>query len=70
MKTLKKYKPVILYEDNEHVWGRYLYNTVCNAYPEYAKESKFDLKKFCMEELNYSKCIERFNGIIDTLLIP
>jgi len=30
----------------------------------------FDIKKYCMEELGYSKCIERFNGGIDTLLIP
>ena len=36
----------------------------------YKKESTFDLKKFCMEELNYSKYIDNFNGSIDTLLIP
>ena len=27
-------------------------------------------KKYCMETLNYSKFIDKFNGSIDTLLIP
>jgi FkbM family methyltransferase len=69
METIKKYRPVILYENNE-LYGRYLYDNVCKSYPNYTKESKFDVKKYCMEELNYSKFIDRFNGSIDTLLIP
>ena len=30
----------------------------------------FDIKKYCMETLNYSMYLENFNGSIDTLLIP
>jgi FkbM family methyltransferase len=69
IETIKKYRPVILYENIE-LYGKYLYETVCNSYPNYKEESKFDIKKYCMEELNYSKFIDRFNGGIDTLLIP
>ncbi len=69
IETIKKFKPVILYENNEH-YGKYLYNDVCKAYPNYKEESKFDLKKYCGEELNYSKYIDKFNNGIDTLLIP
>jgi FkbM family methyltransferase len=69
IETITKYRPVILYENNEH-YARYLYDNVCNSYPEYKKESIFDIKKYCMEQLNYSKFIDRFNDSIDTLLIP
>lgn len=69
IETIKKYKPVIYYENNCE-YGKYLYDNVCKSYPEYEKESKFDIRKYCMEELNYSKCIDRFNGSIDTLMIP
>ena len=34
------------------------------------KKVYWDIKKYCMEQLNYSKFIDRFNGSIDTLLIP
>ena len=67
--TIKKYRPVIFYENNEQ-YGRYLYENVCRSYPNYKKESLFDIKKYCMEQLDYSKFIDRFNGGIDTLLIP
>ena len=67
--TIRKQKPIILYENNEK-YGKYLYENICNSYPQFIEESKFDIKKFCMEELKYSKCIENFNGSIDTLLIP
>lgn len=69
IETIKKYRPVILYENNEK-YARYLYNSVCKAYSSYIEESKFDIKKYCMEELNYSNYIDKFNGGIDTLLIP
>jgi FkbM family methyltransferase len=69
IETIKKYRPVIFYENNE-LYARYLYDNVCNSYPNYKEESIFDIKKYCMEELNYSKFIDRFNGGIDTLLIP
>lgn len=67
--TIKKYRPVILYENNM-LYAKYLYDNVCNSYPNYEKESIFDIKKYCMEELNYSTYIDQFNGSIDTLLIP
>ena len=67
--TIRRCRPVILYENN-YIHGNYLYQNVCNAYPQYKKNSLFDLKKFCMEELKYSQFIDKFNGGIDTLLIP
>lgn len=69
LETIKKYRPVILYENNKD-YGKYLYNNVCNSYPSYKEESLFDLNKYCMETLNYSKIIDKFNNSIDTLLIP
>jgi len=69
METIKRCRPVIFYENIE-LYGTYLYDNVCKSYPGYEEESKFDIKKYCMEELNYSKCIDVFNGDIDTLLIP
>jgi len=68
-KTIKKYRPIILYENNE-LYGRYLYDNVCNSYSEYKKESKFNIKTYCMKKLNYFMFIDKFNGGIDTLLIP
>lgn len=69
LKTITKNRPVIFYENNE-IYGKYLYDNVCNSYPNYKEESIFDIKKYCMEQLNYSSFIDRFNGGIDTLLIP
>jgi len=69
VERLKKDRPVILYENNEK-YAQYLYNAVCQSYPQYKTESKFDIKKYCMEELNYSEYIDRFNGSDDCLLIP
>jgi hypothetical protein len=67
--TIRRDRPVIYYERND-LHARYLYNNVCYSYPEYKEEAVFDIKKFCMEQLNYSGCIDNFNGSIDTLLIP
>jgi len=72
IETITKYRPVIYYENNEK-YGRGLYDhydIVCKSYPEYKEESIFDIKKYCIEELNYSDFIDKFNGGIDTLLIP
>ena len=69
LETIRKYKPIIYYEDNYN-YGREFYDVVVKNYPEYSNESKFDIKNYCMNELNYSKCIEKLNGTIDTLLIP
>jgi FkbM family methyltransferase len=69
LETIAKNRPVIFYENNaEH--ERFLYDNVCKSYPEYKVESQFDIKKYCMEVLKYSQCIDRFNGGIDYLLIP
>jgi len=67
--TIKRFRPVIYYENNA-LGARYLYDNVCHSYPQYSEESQFDIRKYCMEELNYSQYIERFNGSIDSLLIP
>jgi len=69
IETIRKCKPVILFE-NYHLFQDTFYKNVCLNYPEYKKESIFDIKKFCMEELNYSSFIDKFNGGADTLLIP
>jgi hypothetical protein len=67
--TITRDKPVILFENNVQC-GKYLYDNVCNSYPDYKEEGLFDVKKYCMEVLGYTTCIDRFNGSIDTLLIP
>ena len=69
LETIYKNRPVIYYENNE-IHGKYLYDNVCNSYPNYIEENKFDIKTFCMEELKYSHFIEQFKSGIDTLLIP
>jgi len=69
LETIKKNRPVIYYEDNEN-YGRQFYDNVCKTHPNYEQESKFNIVKYCMEQLNYSIFINRFNGGIDTLLIP
>ncbi len=68
LETLRKYRPVILYEDSQHHF-KYHYENVCNSYPAYKEESMFDVKKYCMETLNYSSCINHFHGN-NILLIP
>lgn len=68
LNTINQNKPFILYENNQ-MYATYLYKNVCNAYPEYINESKFDIKEYCIKNLNYS-CIEKFNNSIDNLLIP
>lgn len=71
VKTITKYKPVILYENNIYnKREKYLYDNVCKSYPEYEKESKFDIAEFCLEELNYKTCIYNYNDGMDTLLLP
>jgi len=45
LETITKYRPVILYE-NTDFYGTYLYDNVCNAYPDYKEESKFDITPF------------------------
>ena len=67
---IKKHRPVIFYENNcKYPESKYLYDNVCKYYPEYEKESKFNLEKYCIEELGYEKVISNFSGV-DDLLIP
>lgn len=67
--TIKRDRPLILYENNyEH--DKLLYDNVCKAYPQYAVESMFDIKQYCLRHLSYSSCIDNFNGSNDNLLIP
>lgn len=75
IETIKKYKPLILYENNYLYEKKFpginhFYENVCKSYPMYKDESLFDIKKFCMEELGYTFCFDNFNESIDTLLIP
>lgn len=67
--TIVKHRPLINFEDN-FVLNKKLFNAVSSSYPEYGAESLFDIKKYCLENLNYSKKIDRFHGGLDTLLIP
>lgn len=69
IETIKKFRPVILYENNEK-FCEIFYKNVCATYPNFKNESKFNVTQYCMEQLNYSKFIDRFNGGVDTLLIP
>jgi FkbM family methyltransferase len=69
IQTVNKYRPVVFYEDNAQ-FAHYLYNTVCNNYPEYTLNSKFNIKEYFINNLHYSTYIERFNSGLDNLLIP
>ena len=66
---IKTNRPVILYENNEK-YANFLYDNVCKSYPEFNENSKFNLEKYCMEELNYSQVIHNVGGGLDDLLIP
>jgi FkbM family methyltransferase len=67
--TIRKFRPLIYFEDNSKHCP-FLFKNVCKSYPEHNEESQFDVVRFCMEELGYESYIERFNGGIDTLLLP
>ena len=67
--TIQQQRPVILFENNQD-HGKVLYENVCKSYPEYSEYSLFSIKDYCMNQLKYSTCIDRFNGSIDCLLIP
>jgi FkbM family methyltransferase len=69
LETIRAQRPVIYYEDNQR-HAHYLYDNVCRSYPQYPTESRFDIQAYCMNELGYTRSIERFNGGIDTLLLP
>ena len=66
---IKQNRPVIFYENNK-LNNNKLYKNMCLTYPHLKEEKAFDLKEFCMNELNYSHFIHNFYNSIDTLLIP
>ncbi len=66
---IKIYRPVILFE-NYLLTGDYLFNNIKKIYPEFDKESNFNLKKYCCEELGYTAIDNIFGSKEDTLLIP
>lgn len=67
LNLIEKYKPVILFENNEK-YGKKLYNNVCKNNLQYIVESKFNIVDYCTNKLNYKNNIEKFNRSIDTLL--
>lgn len=69
LEFIAKHRPVIYYENNQN-YAKPLYDSVCCSYPQYKSESVFDIKKYCLDTLNYSGYIDKFNGGIDTLLVP
>jgi hypothetical protein len=73
LEMIREHRPVIYYEDMSQETGdaaKVMFKNICQQYPQYKEESLFDIKKYCMEELGYSRCIDRFNDGIDCLLIP
>jgi FkbM family methyltransferase len=73
LETIKKDRPVIYYENIHFEKGdaaKIMFENICNLYPIYKKESEFDIRDYCMNQLGYSKCIDRFNDGMDSLLIP
>ena len=67
---IRKNRPVIIYEDKTLGTGPILHQNVCNNFKQYKDISNFNVSKYCMNELGYSKCIQRFNNSEDILLIP
>jgi FkbM family methyltransferase len=66
VETIRKCRPVILYENGAMFDGRY-HNHLCNMYPQYEKESMFNVSDYCIDELGYSN---RVNLKDDILLVP
>jgi len=64
--TIAKYRPVILHENKDN-YGSYLFDVICENYPDYIEYKDFSLIDFCMNELNYSGIA---HTSYDTLLVP
>ena len=69
IETIKRDRPVILYENN-FKFAKHYHDVIFDTYTQYEAEGLFNVSDYCMKELGYSTCIDRFNGGIDTLLIP
>lgn len=73
LETIRKNRPVIYYENmnfEKGIAAQKMFQLICDQYPEYKEESRFDIKVYCMNILGYRTCIDQFNGGMDTLLIP
>ena len=68
LETIKRDRPVILYEDWKCDNGVF-FDTVCKAHPKYKNESKFDIKEYCINHLNY-KLPSSGNWGWNILLLP
>ena len=69
IKTITEHRPVILFENNyDH--DTQFHDNVVQAYPQYREESLFDIKRYCLDVLKYTKCIDRFNNSKDCLIVP
>jgi hypothetical protein len=69
LETIKRDRPVILYEDTFADQNGVFFDTVCKAHPKYKNESKFDIKEYCINHLNY-KLPSSGNWGWNILLIP
>jgi len=63
---IKRDRPFILYECNSE-FSPACYKKMCRIYPQFSVESKFSIKDYCMDVLNYKECIKWYN---DYFLIP
>jgi hypothetical protein len=64
-----KQKPVIFFENNIN-YGKYLVDCVHSNYPQYIENRDFNIVDFCKNQVGYKYTIDRYNGSIDTLLLP
>jgi FkbM family methyltransferase len=69
IEIIKNNRPVIFFENN-FLYDKKMYDTVKESYPQFEKESLFNIVDFCMNELKYSKYVRQFHGSNDDLLLP
>jgi FkbM family methyltransferase len=66
--TIKKYRPIILYEDI-NLYGDYLYRKIIESYNIPEEISNFDISEYCLNELNYKYKIDK-DSQFNSILIP
>jgi FkbM family methyltransferase len=67
-RTLRAYRPVILFEDNMHGDPK-LYNHVKSSFTQYEEFCGFDVERYCVEVLDYHTVMP-IGSSIDVLLLP
>ncbi len=70
---IKRCRPVIYYENlgNTDAWYcKAMFNNVKSNYPQYSENSLFDIEKFCLGELGYTKVVKKLHGSLNDILIP